>query len=162
MWGCVFSVYPFPLWWLREYTYFVLLSSSNQKYELLPIFRVRSWNNGMRCMSFYILMAEQLHELVLIALQFEITRSLTVCSIVCFDWQQQITKLFITSPLWEDTPVVNVFPNKRSVISEAFPCHNILVLGYKHPINIGFWYTIEYQGGYGDINIWIMTSIAHW
>ena len=21
MWGCVFSVYPFPLWWLREYIY---------------------------------------------------------------------------------------------------------------------------------------------
>ena len=21
MWGCVFSVYPFPLWWLREYMY---------------------------------------------------------------------------------------------------------------------------------------------
>ena len=33
---CVF-VYPFPLWWLREYIYFVLLSSSNRKYELLPI-----------------------------------------------------------------------------------------------------------------------------
>ena len=33
MWGCVFSVYPFPLWWLREYIYFVLLSSSNWKYE---------------------------------------------------------------------------------------------------------------------------------
>ena len=27
MWGCVFSVYPFPLWWSRDYTYFVLLSS---------------------------------------------------------------------------------------------------------------------------------------
>ena len=43
MWGCVFPVYPFPLWWLREYIYmyiyicFVLLSSSNRKYELLPI-----------------------------------------------------------------------------------------------------------------------------
>ena len=37
MWGCVFSVYPFPLWWLREYIYFVLLSSSNRKYEVLPI-----------------------------------------------------------------------------------------------------------------------------
>ena len=51
MWGCVFSVYPFPLWWLKEYIYFVLLSSSNRKYEL---FRVGSWNNGVRCMSFYI------------------------------------------------------------------------------------------------------------
>ena len=37
MWGCVFSVYPFPLWWLIEYIYFVLLSSSNRTYELLPI-----------------------------------------------------------------------------------------------------------------------------
>ena len=37
MWGCMFSVYPFLLWWLREYIYFVLLSSSNRKYELLHI-----------------------------------------------------------------------------------------------------------------------------
>ena len=37
IWGCVFSVYPLLLWWLREYIYFVLLSSSNRKYELLPI-----------------------------------------------------------------------------------------------------------------------------
>ena len=35
MWGCVFSVYPFPLWWLGEYIYFVLLSSLSGKYELL-------------------------------------------------------------------------------------------------------------------------------
>ena len=25
MWGCVFSVYPFPSWWLREYIYFCLI-----------------------------------------------------------------------------------------------------------------------------------------
>ena len=37
MWGCMFSDYPFLLWWLREHIYFVLLSSSNRKYELLPI-----------------------------------------------------------------------------------------------------------------------------
>ena len=55
MWGCVFSVYPFLLWWLREYIYFVLLSTSNRKYEYCPLFRVRSWNNGVPCMSFYIL-----------------------------------------------------------------------------------------------------------
>ena len=35
--GLYISVYPFLLWWLREYIYFVLLSSSNRKYELLPI-----------------------------------------------------------------------------------------------------------------------------
>ena len=27
MWGCMFSVYPFLLWWLKEYIYFVFLSS---------------------------------------------------------------------------------------------------------------------------------------
>ena len=37
MWDCVFSVYPFPLGWLREYIYVVLWSSSNREYELLPI-----------------------------------------------------------------------------------------------------------------------------
>ena len=37
MWDCVFSVYSFPLGWLREYIYVVLWSSSNRKYELLPI-----------------------------------------------------------------------------------------------------------------------------
>ena len=36
-WGCVISVYSFPLWWLRKYIYFVFLSSSNRKYELLPV-----------------------------------------------------------------------------------------------------------------------------
>ena len=39
----------------RENVYFILLSSSNRKYESLPLFRVRSWNNGMRCMSYYVL-----------------------------------------------------------------------------------------------------------
>ena len=53
IWDCVFSVYPFPLWWLREYAYFVVLSSSNWKYELISI--VKSWNNGKRCMSPFIL-----------------------------------------------------------------------------------------------------------
>ena len=37
VWGCVFSVYPFTSWWLREYVYFFLSSSSNREYELLPI-----------------------------------------------------------------------------------------------------------------------------
>ena len=32
-----FHFYPFLLWSLREYIYFVLLSSSNRRYELLPI-----------------------------------------------------------------------------------------------------------------------------
>ena len=34
-WGCVFPVYPFPLWWLRVNT--LVLLSSNRQYELLSI-----------------------------------------------------------------------------------------------------------------------------
>ena len=33
---CVVSL-PISLWWLGEYIYFVLLSLSNRKYELLPV-----------------------------------------------------------------------------------------------------------------------------
>ena len=54
MYGAVFSVYPFPLWWLRKYIlsyYHHQIGSMNYH----PLFRVRSWNNGMRCMSLYIL-----------------------------------------------------------------------------------------------------------
>ena len=58
--GAVCFSFTHSPWDDREYIYFVLLSSSNWKYELLPIFRVRSWNNGMCCMSFYILMVEML------------------------------------------------------------------------------------------------------
>ena len=39
--------------------HFILLSSSNyhhQNMNYYPLFRVRSWKNGMRCMSLYILM----------------------------------------------------------------------------------------------------------
>ena len=39
----------------RENVHFILLSSSNRKYESLTN-AVRSWNNGMRCMSYYVLM----------------------------------------------------------------------------------------------------------
>ena len=38
IWGCMFPVYHFPCDdWDNIYIYFVLLSSSNRKYELLPI-----------------------------------------------------------------------------------------------------------------------------
>ena len=56
MWGCVFSIYPFPLWWLRKYIY--TLSYYHHQIGSMnyyPLFKVRSWNNGMRCMPFYIL-----------------------------------------------------------------------------------------------------------
>ena len=53
MWGCVFSVYPFPLWGLREYTlsYYHHHIGSMDDY---PLYRISSWNSGMRCMYFYI------------------------------------------------------------------------------------------------------------
>ena len=60
MWGCVFPVYPIPLWWLRmrEYIYICTLSHYHHQIRSMkyyPLFRVRSWNNGVHCMSFYIL-----------------------------------------------------------------------------------------------------------
>ena len=51
---CVFGL-PCDDW---DDIYFVLLSASNRKYELLvyyQLFRARSWNNGMRCMSIFLL-----------------------------------------------------------------------------------------------------------
>ena len=60
IWGCMFSVYPIPSWWLREYIawsyYYHQIGSMNY----YPLFRVRSWNNGMRCMSLYILLRRTL------------------------------------------------------------------------------------------------------
>ena len=58
--GCMFSVYPLPLWWLREYIYiYILCLIITIKSEVWTIthcfFSVRSWNNGIRYMSVYIL-----------------------------------------------------------------------------------------------------------
>ena len=54
-WGCVFSVYPFPCDdWEDIYT----LSDNHHQIASMnyyPLFRVRSWNNCVRCMSFCIL-----------------------------------------------------------------------------------------------------------
>ena len=64
---CVYSADPFILWWLWEYMYFILLLSSNRKSDL-PLFRVRSWKNGMRCMSLYTLintLSMRIHRIVL-------------------------------------------------------------------------------------------------
>ena len=61
-WGCVFSVDPYPLWWLREYIY--TLSYYHHRIGSMnyyPLFRVRSWNNGVRCMSFCILIGLLCH-----------------------------------------------------------------------------------------------------
>ena len=55
-WGRVFSVYPFPSDdWENIYVlsyYHHQIGSMNY----YPLFRVRSWNNGVRCMSFCILL----------------------------------------------------------------------------------------------------------
>ena len=55
IWGRVFSVYPFPLWLLREYTLCLIIIIKSEVWSMnyYPLFRVRSWNNGMRCMSLY-------------------------------------------------------------------------------------------------------------
>ena len=54
--GCVFSVYTFPSWWLREYNTLSYYHHQIGSMSYYPFFSVRSWNTDMRCMSFYILM----------------------------------------------------------------------------------------------------------
>ena len=51
----MFSVYPIPSWWLREYIALSYYHHQIGSMNYHPLFRVRSWNNGMRCMSLYIL-----------------------------------------------------------------------------------------------------------
>ena len=55
IWGSMFSVYPIPSWWLREYIALAYYHHQIENMNYYPLFRVRSWNNGMRCMSLYIL-----------------------------------------------------------------------------------------------------------
>ena len=58
IWGCVFSVHSFPLWWLRKYNMSYNMSYHHRQIGSMnhqPLFRVRSWNNGMCCMYLYIL-----------------------------------------------------------------------------------------------------------
>ena len=56
IWGCMFSDYPISSWWLREY---IALSYYHHQIGIMnyyTLFRVRSGNNGMHCMSLYILL----------------------------------------------------------------------------------------------------------
>ena len=54
-WGCVCSVYPFPLLTIeRIYILRLIIIINIGSMNYYPLFRVRSWNNGMRCISFYI------------------------------------------------------------------------------------------------------------
>ena len=56
MWGCLFQFTHSPCddWeYIYIYTLFYYHQIGSMNYY--PLFRVRSWNNGVRCMSFYIL-----------------------------------------------------------------------------------------------------------
>ena len=48
---------PHIVWWITEIYIYVLSYYHHQigSMKYFPLFRFRSWNNGMRCMSFYIL-----------------------------------------------------------------------------------------------------------
>ena len=35
IWGCVFSVYPFPLWWLREYTPWLIIIIKSEVWTII-------------------------------------------------------------------------------------------------------------------------------
>ena len=51
----MFSVYPIPSWWLREYIDLSYYHHRIGSMNYYPLFMVRSWNNGMRCMFLHIL-----------------------------------------------------------------------------------------------------------
>ena len=55
----MFSVYIIPSWWLREYIALSYYHHQIGSMNYYPLFRVRSWNNGMRCMSLHILMGKR-------------------------------------------------------------------------------------------------------
>ena len=50
-----FQFTQFPSWWLREYIALSYYHHQIGSMNYYPLFRVRSWNNGMHCMSLYIL-----------------------------------------------------------------------------------------------------------
>ena len=85
-WGCVFSVYPLPLWWLREYIY--ILSYYHHQIGSMnycPLFRVRSWNNGVHCMFSIFLMVP------LMALSHDN---------LSWFWSRSISAYGVTRPQW--------------------------------------------------------------
>ena len=55
IWDFAYSAYPFLLWWLWEYYTLSYYHHQIGSMIHLSLYRVRSWNNGMCCMSFYIL-----------------------------------------------------------------------------------------------------------
>ena len=56
IWGCMFSVYPIPSWWLGEYIALSYCHHQIGSMNYYPLFRVGWWNNGFRCMSLYTLL----------------------------------------------------------------------------------------------------------
>ena len=82
-----FTHFPWDDW---ENIHFVLSSSSNRKYELLSIVRVRSWNNGMRCMSLYILTHSPLKNRLFIRGYFYDIRQIFVPSVCALVFETQL------------------------------------------------------------------------
>ena len=66
-WGCVFSVNPFPC--DDRQNIYTLSYYHHQIGSMIyyPLFRVKSWNNGVPCMSFCILMTVWYNELHMVA-----------------------------------------------------------------------------------------------
>ena len=54
IYGTVYSAYQFLLWWLCTLSYY---HNQIRSMTHLPFCRVKPWTNGMRCISFYIIMS---------------------------------------------------------------------------------------------------------
>ena len=97
---CVFSL-PTPLVMI-ERIYILYLSNivkSIGSLNFYPLFRVRSWNNGVRCMSFYILSYKVCTEITYQLSKFNF-EAVEVCELTrnfipYFSWQ------VVTYPYWD-------------------------------------------------------------
>ena len=119
MLGCMFSVYPFPMWWLRGYIY--ILSYYHHQIGSMnyyPLFRVRSWNNGVRCMSFYILtMIAVIKAWVQL---LNITENLVVCAL----WLNLVDNNVTTQTEMFDVMYLWLNPGTDNISRLSFAVHS--------------------------------------
>ena len=80
MWGCVFSVYHFPCDdWENIYNLFYYHHHQIGSMNYYPLLRVRSWQNGMRCVSmFFNLILWSIHQ-VPVSYEYGMSTSSILC-----------------------------------------------------------------------------------
>ena len=95
----MFSVYPVPSWWLREYIALSYYHHQIGSVNYYPLFRIKSWNNGMRCMSLYIL----IHAPVTLMISQKLN-NIQICwkytSLLFIDWSNGMKFYIYHNNIW--------------------------------------------------------------